>query len=506
MTGVVKKLLELDYEIESNIDEFYVISAKKNIELLHKDDDGFICIAEKNKNKMWLQYHYKYEELVNNIEKAISEETNIYVTPNSFYKPFRKIENIRHLNSLYIDVDFYKVNNLKDKNVSEVMKIIDDKFFKTNVLPKPSFALFTGKGLAYYWRIKPCPISVLALWNVCQRYFVEQLAPVGGDNNSIDSARVMKLAGSFHTKSSMRARLYIFDEDKVYDLGDIQRNYLPELNPDTESLGDRVHKKKHVTKEEYFEKISKNAIKHSRSKKASKVLKLYNQLNLHYTRLMDLVKLQELRHGMCRNSKGELVPDGQRELMCFLYRYWYCLYSNDKEQALECTLDFNNNFKDPLPRKDVERITVSAVKAYEEWKSDEEIKNNPLLSESEKSELMGKVVGNTKYYHKGYNYNNSTLIRKLHISEEEQGQLKTIISKTERKKRQSIREKRERRNENGLTPKQAEKVERLKKIEKLYRQGLKQTEIAKQLNLSKYIVSRDIKKIKEDDNNIQQVL
>ena len=36
------------------------------------------------------------------------------------------------------------------------------------------------------------------------------------------------------------------------------------------------------------------------------------------------------------------------------------------------------------------------------------------------------------------------------------------------------REKRERRNENGLTPKQAEKVERLKKIEKLYRQGLKQ--------------------------------
>ena len=212
---------------------------------------------------------------------------------------------------------------------------------------------------------------------------------------------------------------------------------------------------------------------------------------------MDLVRLQEFREGLCRNSKGELVKDGNREFMCFLYRYWYCLYSHDLEQALKCTLDFNNNFKSPLSEYEVENITISAVKAYEEWKKDEEIKNNPLISKEEKAELMGKSIGNSKYYHKGYNYNNSTLIRKLHITEEEQKELKTIISKTERKRRQSIREKGSRRSIDGLTPKQAEKEKRLKEVERLYNEGLKQIEIAEKLNVSRRTVIRDIKEIKE---------
>ena len=110
---------------------------------------------------------------------------------------------------------------------------------------------------------------------------------------------------------------------------------------------------------------------------------------------------------------------------------------------------------------------------------------------------MGKEIGSTKYYHKGYNYNNSTLIRKLHITEEEQRDLKTIISKAERKRRQSNKEKRNRRDINGLTPKQAEKMERLKKVRALYEEGLKQVEIAEKLNISRRTLARDIKEIKE---------
>jgi hypothetical protein len=63
---------------------------------------------------------------------------------------------------------------------------------------------------------------------------------------------------------------------------------------------------------------------------------------------MDLVKLQEIRDGCCRNAKGELVTKGDRENICFLYRYWYCLYCNDLDLALENTLEFNQGFKEPL--------------------------------------------------------------------------------------------------------------------------------------------------------------
>ena len=493
MESVVRNLRE---NFDITIDKVYIKQAEDNIRLLHNKDDGFICIAEKN--KFWAQYHYTYDDLIYNIGKIISLETNVYVSPNSFYRPFRRIENIRHLNSLYIDIDYYKIDSLKDMHHQDVMKEIRKQYFDTDILPEPTFALYTGKGLAYYWLIEPCPIGVLPLWNVCQRFFVEQLEEVGGDKNSIDSARVMKLGGSFHTGTGTRAEMYIFDENLIYNLGDIQKDYLPELSPDKESIGDRVHKRKHLTSEEYFEEIQKHAIKHSRGKKQNKVLKLYNQMNLHYTRLMDIVKLQEIRQGRCRNSKGELVDTGEREFMCFLYRYWYCLYSHDIEQALECTKSFNNNFLNPLTEFEVENITISAVKAYNEWKADDNIKNDPTLTNEQKAELMGKAIGDKKFYHKGYNYNNSTLIRKLHITEEEQKELKTIISKTERKRRQLIREKSSRRNKAGLTPKQEEKMKRLEKVQELYEQGYKQKEIAEKLGIKQGTVSKDLKKIKEN--------
>ena len=165
---------------------------------------------------------------------------------------------------------------------------------------------------------------------------------------------------------------------------------------------------------------------------------------------------------------------------------------------------FEANFINPLSDYEVENITISAVKAYEEWKADEDIKNDPTLTEEEKRKLMGKEIGSTKYYHKGYNYNNSTLIRKLHITEEEQRDLKTIISKTERKRRQSNREKLNRRDINGLTPKQAEKMERLKKVRALYEEGLKQREIAEKLGIKQGTVSKDLKIIKAEMNKSKE--
>ena len=166
MESAVRNLKE---NLDITIDKIYIKRAEDNLRLLHKNDDGFICIAEKN--KFWAQYHYTYDDLIDNIGKIISLETNVYISPNSFYRPFRRIENIRHLNSLYIDIDYYKIESMKDMDYRDVMNIIQDKYFKTDILPKPTFALYTGKGLAYYWLIEPCPIGVLPLWNVCQRFF-----------------------------------------------------------------------------------------------------------------------------------------------------------------------------------------------------------------------------------------------------------------------------------------------------------------------------------------------
>lgn len=496
MLANLKKLTEI--EETNNVPKNIIDIAKLNIKLLHREQDGFITLAGKENTK-WVQHHYKYNELYENIEKALNLHANLYITPNSFWKPQRKIEYIRHLNSLFIDVDFYKIEKYKDKDYLEVMEIINREIFDENILPSPTFALYTGRGLAFYWLIEPCPVTVLPLWNVIQRYFLETLERMGGDAKSIDSARVMKLAGSLHLKTNDRAKIYIFDEKLVYKLSDIQENYLPELSPDTESIGDRVHKRKHVTSEEYFKKINERKSAKGKTKKQKRVINLYNQLNLHYSRLMDLVKLLEMREGMCREEKGALSPKGQRETMCFLYRYWYCCYCSDEEQALEYTLEFNQSFREPLTNDEVIIITASAVKAYKEWQEDENIKNDLTLTPEEKKERMGKKVGDSKFAHKGYNYTNARLIKMLGITEDEMKEMKTIISKKVKLERKLNREKVARRNDEGLTPKQKEKKDRQKIILSLYEQGLSQIEIANKLGITKFMVSRDIKYLKENN-------
>ena len=495
MLANLKKLTEI--EETNNIPKNIIDIAKLNIKLLHREQDGFITLAGKENTK-WVQHHYKYNELYENIEKALNLHANLYITPNSFWKPQRKIEYIRHLNSLFIDVDFYKIEKYKDKDYLEVMEIIKREIFDKDILPSPTFALYTGRGLAFYWLIEPCPVTVLPLWNVIQRYFLETLERMGGDAKSIDSARVMKLAGSLHLSNNKRAKLYIFDENLIYKLGDIQENYLPELSPDKESIGDRVHKRKHVTSEEYFKKINERKSAKGKTKKQKRVINLYNQLNLHYSRLMDLVKLLEMREGMCREEKGSLTEHGQRETMCFLYRYWYCCYCSDEDMALEYTLEFNQSFKKPLTNDEVINITNSAVKAYREWLEDENIKNDLTLTAQEKADKMGKTVGKGKYSHKGYNYTNAKLIKMLGITEDEMKEMKTIISKKVKLDRQFAKEKAARRNDEGLTPKQKEKKDRQEKILSLAEQGLSIMEIVKETGLSRFIISRDIKYLKEN--------
>ena len=87
MFSTIRNLTE---NIDYNIDPKYKEQAVKNISILHEGDDGYITVAAK-KEKQYVQYHYNVEDLQDNIGKAISLDANIYLTPNSFFIPKRKI-------------------------------------------------------------------------------------------------------------------------------------------------------------------------------------------------------------------------------------------------------------------------------------------------------------------------------------------------------------------------------------------------------------------------------
>ena len=397
---------------------------KKNkveyIDRVHGNSKGWItrsCIDENG----YSQWHYKYLELK---ETDLTGE-NIYITLNTFYKPCRRLECIKELNFVYIDLDYYKTKYTKE----QVIMNLESNYFN-KIIPATNYILDSGRGLALIWLINKVPSQALPLWKAIEEYLYNQLKEFGADRQALDATRILRVPGSINSKS--KTVVSIIDEyDYIYDLREIQKEFLPELKP-----------------------------KEKRKGRPKKINYVYRERSLYYARIHDITKLCELREYDLR---------GHREIILFLYRYYLCSFTEDTKKALEDVLELNSMFISPLKENEVIRATRSAEKCYLD-------KN------------------------KEYKYKNETLIDVLEITEYEETQMSTIISKGEYKRRDRVYQKnkyqRKLKSEGKISEK--EKLsQRRAKIKDLLAEGLKQEDICLQLNISKDTYIRDRKYLKE---------
>ncbi|MED0675256.1 replication protein, partial [Aneurinibacillus thermoaerophilus] len=365
-------------------------------------------------------------------------------TQNTFYIPQRRIENIRQLRALYSDIDFYLLN----LNVEWILGSVE-LLIKDGVIPEPNLIIFSGRGIVFVWLLEPVPYQALPLWQALENYFSEKLAKIGADKKATDATRVFRLAGSTNGKNGEMVEVEYRHEHR-YELRQLQRDYLPELDPDRK-------KKKGRPK---------------------KIVQLHNIYRLHFTRLRDLARLVELR--------GYDVS-GYRETICFLYRYWSCCILNDPEEALRQTKAFNEQFTRPLPVKEVVRATKSAEKA---WQARSNAEANRLAVEQ-------------GYPGAGYNISNKKLISWLDITPEEQQQLETIIDANKKQRRNTLYQ-REKRRSGGVQERSVYLEQQKEKTEdKLYLLRLalqknpkaKQKELAQLLGVSDRYIRKLLKQI-----------
>lgn len=370
----------------------------------HYDADGFITIAKKDpQTGAFKQYHYKTpEQLAENLSQWIGDD--VYFSQNTFYKPVRRIENIRQLRSLYVDLDFYLFNY----DPSWVVGKLEHEYFGQSI-PDPNIIIFSGQGIVLIWLIDPVPYQALPLWQAIQRHMLNQLADLGGDPKAVDAARIFRIAGSRNTKNGAYVRTEYRHEYR-YDIHQIQEDYLPELKPKkTKSPG-----------------------------RKKKIVQLFNIYSLHFARIKDIHKLVELRNGHMPNM---------RETTCFLYRYWMCCYLEDPAEALKATMDLNNEFHRPLSAREVEKATRSAEKAWQARSNAE----------------ADKIAKEKGYPGAGYNISNARLIEWLDITEEEMTHLSTIINTKEKRRRDLIAKEKKRRAA-GIRPMKEYNEERKQKL------------------------------------------
>ena len=382
--------------------------AKQHVLFHHYEASGWITLAKKERYGTWKQYHYQPKQVASELSVWLGE--NVYFSQNTFYKPQRRIENLRQLRALYVDVDCYHLNY----DPHWVVGKLNLEVFQQSV-PAPNLIIYSGRGIVCIWLIEPVPYQALPLWKAVQNYFYKQLEYVGADKKSIDSTRVFRVSGSINSKNGKEVVME-YGHDYRYSLRDLQAEYLPELVP-------------------------KQPKKTGRK---PKIIRLHNIQNLHYARLLDLVKIAELRH---------YDLQGYREYICFLYRYWSCCLTDDLDDSLQQMLEFNREFKEPLPENEVIKATKSAERA---WQAKSDAKAN--------EEAIAKG-----YPGAGYNLKNATIIEWLNITPEEQIHLRTIIDANEKRRRKRERDKLAFREKNGSVSRE-EYMEEQKEIteEKLW--------------------------------------
>ncbi|WLF71114.1 DNA-binding response regulator (plasmid) [Clostridium septicum] len=322
------------------------------LDALHSNSKGWITKAEMNCG--YKQWHYRYNEL---LEQNFDQE-NVYVSLNTFYSTFRRLEYLKELKAQFIDLDIYKTGFTKEQII---MHLEAEHFNKT--IPRPNLIIDSGRGLYLIWLLNSVPSKALPLWKAIEEYLYSVLKQFGADRQALDPTRVLRVPGSINSKSNTKVEI-IEQYDYVYDLREIQKEFLPELEQ-------RKDKKKGRPRKTVF---------------------IHRERSLYYARIQDITKLCELR---------EYDLDGHRELVLFLYRYYLCSFLEDTEKALQDVLELNREFVSPLRETEVVRATRSAERVYLSKDKEYKYKNKTLIELLDITELeetyMTTIISDREY-------------------------------------------------------------------------------------------------------------
>ena len=338
------------------------------LDILHSTSKGWITRAEINCG--YKQWHYKYNDLLG---QDFNKE-NVFMSLNTFYSTFRRLEYLKELKAQFIDLDIYKTKFSKEQII---MHLEADYFNKS--IPRPNLIIDSGRGLYLIWLLNSVPSKALPLWKAIEEYLYSLLKPFGADRQALDPTRVLRVPGSINSKSNTIVKV-IDQYDYVYDLREIQKEFLPELE-------ERKAKKKG---------------------RPSKTVFIHRERSLYYARIQDIIKLCELR---------EYDLKGHRELVLFLYRYYLCSFLEDTEKALQDVLELNREFIYPLMKTEVIRATRSAEKVYLSKDKQYRYKNETLIELLNITEFeethMSTIISKREYKRRNNEYNKNKYQEKL---------------------------------------------------------------------------------------------
>jgi len=188
---------------------------------LHSAGTGCVTLAHK---PGWQQHSYLLEKLYE-VLPAYGGMDDVYISQNRFYGS-RSNARLAELSTMYTDLDYYKRPELAEMHAAGVLDLALESLVREKI-PRPSLAMATGRGLALVWRHEPVPCYAQAKWGRCQERIFEVLKGLGADPMAKSASQVLRLAGTYNSKSGALVESIWENLDDIWDFGSSRTRSCP---------------------------------------------------------------------------------------------------------------------------------------------------------------------------------------------------------------------------------------------------------------------------------------
>jgi hypothetical protein len=424
-----------------------LFTASSEADLFHDTNGrGFFSILVQGETRKHQSSHRMSE--LHSVLELVDHSRDTWLSQCEFMKPNRRLVNLARIGLLFADLDTYNLPWGKDRSPEDLARSALYLCIEEGV-PPPSILIFSGQGLQAKWLLtKPLPRQALLRWNACQRYLVERLQVIGADVAAKDASRVLRVVDSKSSKSGKICRVVHIESGADglpirYCFEDLAECLLP---VDRWEIEQKRHARANRQK---FTLVQGGRSANRRG---------FSGRQLAWDRLEDLRRLVAIRGGV---SVGERMHH-------LFWRLNFLLLSGATHSS----------------RVYLEAAALAAELDRSWGYGSSEL--TALYSKAKAYEAGAQVEFEGRQYPALYTPRNSTLISLFRISDQEQRQLRTIISPGIAAERHRVREE-ERRRAAGMIPRGeflAAVESRRLQAQSLKLRGLSIRAIAKQMGVS----------------------
>ena len=395
----------------------------------------------------------------------VDPHRDTWLSQAEFMRPNRRVVNLLRLGLLFCDIDCYpkkdqppELTRWAHGKSPEAMAAALLHFCQAEGIPPPSVVVYSGRGLQAKWLLEgTIPRQALPRWNACQRHLVDTLRPYGADPAAKDASRVLRLVDTVNTKSGELCRVVHVTCGADGQAVRYGFEYLAEcLLPVARWQHEANQAKQRPTLQV-----------HQGGKPAGKGLRGFSGRTLAWHRLEDLRTLAQLRGG---------VAEGQRMQHLFWQLNFLLLAGATNtelmwHEAAELARQIDPSWGYRTPEL------------------------STLYQKAQAHERGERITFQGREFAPLYTPKNDTLINLFGITDQEQKQLRTIVSTDEAKERHAKRDT-ERRRAAGAVER-AEYLDQAqhkrKQAAELRGKGLSVRAIAQQMGVSVGAVSGYLK-------------